>query len=116
MRQSSGNRGAPKDLLPPEAFDYAVLNDGPLPRKLQARYVEQGAEPVRPHFTAAAGRPLVITTDLLESGPVVRHSPDKLGRVLCRLAASREPGWLGPDSIGKNGDEMTASGLASIDR
>jgi uncharacterized cofD-like protein len=79
--------------LPPEALDYVVLSDAPIPQKALARYLTQGAEPVSPDFTVSAGGPLVITADLLAPGPVVRHDHDKIGRFLCAIADAdgREP-------------------------
>ncbi|HEY3044221.1 MAG TPA: gluconeogenesis factor YvcK family protein [Vicinamibacterales bacterium] len=101
--------------LPPEAFDYVILNDGPVPQKMRARYVAQGAEPVSPDFTVEGGRPLVVTADLIEPGPVVRHDPDKLGPLLCTLAACQGTRWPAhPDPIGADGDETTAIGHASV--
>ena len=79
--------------LPPEALDYVVLNDAPIPQKALARYVAQGAEPVSPDLRVSAGGPLVVTADLLAPGPVVRHDHDKIGRFLCAIAEldGREP-------------------------
>jgi uncharacterized cofD-like protein len=79
--------------LPPEALDYVVLSDAPIPQKALARYLTQGAEPVSPDFTVSTGGPLVITTDLLAPGPIVRHDHDKIGRFLCAIADAdgREP-------------------------
>jgi len=74
--------------LPPEALDYVVINDGPIPAKTRARYAAEGAEPVSVDFEVSAVRPLVVTTDLLARGPVVRHDHDKIGRFLCALAAA----------------------------
>lgn len=78
--------------LPPEVLDYVILNDGSIPQKIRARYVAEGAEPVGSDFAIAGARPLVVTADLLASGPVVRHDPDKLGPLLCALAAPHERG------------------------
>jgi uncharacterized cofD-like protein len=76
--------------LPPEALNHVVLSDAPIPQKVLARYVAQGAEPVSPDFAITAGGPLVVTADLLAPGPIVRHDPDKIGRFLCALAGSDE--------------------------
>jgi len=77
--------------LPPEALDYVVINDGPIPAKTRARYAAEGAEPVSVDFEVSAVRPLVVTTDLLARGPVVRHDHDKIGRFLCALASPDGP-------------------------
>jgi uncharacterized cofD-like protein len=74
--------------LPLEALDYVVVNDRPIPQKTQVRYGAEGAAPVGADFSVSAVRPLVVSADLLESGPVARHAPDKLGPLLCALAAS----------------------------
>jgi uncharacterized cofD-like protein len=117
--------------LPPETFDYVVLNVGAIPPKMRAKYVADGAEPVISDFTASparqprsgawpvAVRPLVVTADLLESGPVVRHDPDKLGPLLCALAASpirRESSGLPThlEPITLDGDEAAAIDHTSI--
>ena len=68
--------------LPPEALDYVVLNDAPIPCKTLERYVAQGAEPVSPDIAVSEGGPEVITADLLAPGPIVRHDLDKIGRFL----------------------------------
>jgi uncharacterized cofD-like protein len=73
--------------LPTEALDYVVLNDGPIPQKVCARYIAQGAVPIGSDLAVPTTGPLVVATDLLGSGPVVRHDPDKLGPLLCALAA-----------------------------
>jgi uncharacterized cofD-like protein len=72
--------------LPPEALDYVVLNDRPIPSRTRARYVAEGAEPVSADFAIPGIRPLVVTADLLAPGPVARHDHDKIGRCLCALA------------------------------
>jgi uncharacterized cofD-like protein len=72
--------------LPPEALDYVVFNDAPIPECARARYVAQGAEPVTADVVAPAGGPAIIAADLLASGAAVRHDHDKLGRLLCGLA------------------------------
>jgi len=33
--------------------------------------------------------PVIVRADLLEPGPVVRHAADRLGPILCDLAAKR---------------------------
>jgi uncharacterized cofD-like protein len=90
--------------VPPDALDYLVLNDAPIPERTRARYAAEGAEPVAidraPAVHASAGvcadgvRPIVVTADLLARGPVVRHDHDKIGKFLSALASSRdlEPG------------------------
>jgi uncharacterized cofD-like protein len=74
--------------LPPETFDYVVLNGAAILEKIRARYSAQGAEPVSPDWavSVSGAGPLVVTADLLASGPVLRHDHDKIGRCLCALA------------------------------
>jgi uncharacterized cofD-like protein len=74
--------------LPPEALDYVILNDAPIPPDVRTRYAAEGAVPVSPALNAQMTRPLVVAANLLEPGPVVRHDPDKLGLLLSALAAS----------------------------
>lgn len=78
--------------LPPEAVDYVIVNTAAIPPKVEARYAAQGAAPIRADFVPAAGRPLVVPADVLDPGPVVRHAADKLGPLLCELAAGHPAG------------------------
>jgi uncharacterized cofD-like protein len=80
--------------LPPEALDYVVLNTSPIAPKVLARYETDGAKPVSADFAIPARLPMVVRADLLEPGPVVRHSPDKLGALLCELTEGRRT-WMG---------------------
>jgi len=75
--------------LPPEALDYVVVNTTPIPTKVRARYAAEGASPVDPDFALPCEPPVMVRADLLEPGPVVRHAADKLGPILCDLAAKR---------------------------
>jgi len=72
--------------LPPDALDYVVFNDAPIPECARARYVAQGAEPVTADVAVPALGPAIVAADLLAPGAVVRHDHDKLGRLLCTLA------------------------------
>ena len=83
--------------LPRDTFDYVVVNTGPVPMKVRARYSAEGAEPVRVDFAPSAGPPLVVADDLIDPGPVVRHAADKLGPLLCTLAAGHSPREHGGD-------------------
>ncbi len=79
--------------LPTEALDYVIVNASPIPPRAQARYAAQSAEPIRVDFTPPAGRPLVVSAEVLDPGPVIRHAADKLGPLLCELAAGHsQPG------------------------
>jgi uncharacterized cofD-like protein len=72
--------------LPPEALDYVVLNNGPIPQKMRTTYAARGAEPVSPDFVCPTARPRIIRADVLEHGASARHDPEKLGPILCALA------------------------------
>lgn len=74
--------------LAPSALDYVVVNSGSIQSKTLARYAAEGAEPVKPDLAPTGATPRVVAADLLDSGPVLRHAPDKLGSLLCDLAAS----------------------------
>ncbi len=79
--------------LPPQALDYVVVNTQPVAPEVSAQYAANGAEPVSTDFAPLAGPPLVVTADLLDPGPVVRHAADRLGDFLSELAAGHpEPG------------------------
>jgi uncharacterized cofD-like protein len=73
--------------LPRETLNYVVVNTAPFPAGGKARYKPTGAEPVRLDVLPSPDPPLLIPVDVLDSGPVARHAPDKLGPVLCELAA-----------------------------
>jgi len=75
--------------LPPEVFDYVVVNTTPIPPKVRTRYAAEGARPVDPDFALPGEPPVIVRADLLEPGPVVRHAADKLGLILCDLAVKR---------------------------
>ena len=75
--------------LPLDTLHYVVAPTTPIPSKVLGRYASQGAEPVDADFSLPDPSPVTIRADLLELGPVVRHNPDKLGPVLCDLAARR---------------------------
>jgi uncharacterized cofD-like protein len=77
--------------LPPDALDYMVVNTSPISPEVQAKYAAAGAQPVQPDFAPAFGSPLIVPSDLLDRGPVIRHAPDKLAPLLCELA-SGHPG------------------------
>jgi uncharacterized cofD-like protein len=73
--------------LPPEALDYVVVNTEPIPEEIRARYVAAAAVPTSSDFVPRGETPLVVLADVLDSGPVIWHAPDKLGLVLCELGA-----------------------------
>jgi len=75
--------------LPLERLDYVVAPTTPIPSKVLGRYASEGAAPVDSEFALSDPAPVLIGADLLELGPVVRHDPDKLGQILCGLAARR---------------------------
>jgi uncharacterized cofD-like protein len=78
--------------LPPEALDYVVVNTTPIPSKVRDRYAAEGSCPVDGIGLAGGPPPVIVHADLLEAGPIVRHGPDKLGPILCDLAARRMKG------------------------
>lgn len=73
--------------LPQHALDYVVVNTTTVGPEVLARYGAEGAEPVRTDFAPPVGSPLVVLADILDSGPVVRHAPNKLAPLLCEVAA-----------------------------
>jgi uncharacterized cofD-like protein len=76
--------------LSADALDYVVVNSAPLPKRMSEGYAAEGAEAVTSDFAIGPGRPELITANLLNRGPVARHDADKLGALLCDLAASRK--------------------------
>jgi uncharacterized cofD-like protein len=98
--------------LPPETFDYVVLNDTPIPPRTRARYVAEGAEPVSPDVAVSVGGPMFVTADLLAAGPIVRHDHDKVGRFLCSLAGGDDPDF--EDAPDSPSDETGANTLDPV--
>lgn len=72
--------------LPPQVLDYVIVNRKPISPEVRARCAADGAEPVKADFASLAGPPQVISVDVLDPGPAVRHASDKLGPTLCELA------------------------------
>jgi len=72
--------------LPPEALDRVLVNTSPIPPKVRARYLAEGAVPVDADVVPDGDRARLVRAALLEPGPVVRHDPDKLGPILRELA------------------------------
>ena len=76
-----------------DKLHYVVAPTTMIPAKVLGRYASQGAIPVNGDVPSSSPFPAFVHADLLELGPVVRHDPDKLGPVLCELAArGRDPG------------------------
>ncbi len=73
-------------------IDYAILNTGPVPPKLRARYRQEGADPVAADFEAVEKLGVkAIGEDLVHQNEVVRHNPQKLAQAVLRLVfLSRE--------------------------
>jgi len=70
-------------------LDYAVLNTGQVPPRLQARYRQEGAEPVAADVAAVAKLGVrAVGEDLIHQTEVVRHHPDKLAQAVLHLVFS----------------------------
>ncbi len=68
-------------------FDYAILNSGPISRRLARRYLSEGARPVENDLEEVRKlgiRP--IQDDLVAENGVVRHNPDRLAELILELA------------------------------
>jgi uncharacterized cofD-like protein len=102
--------------LPREALDYVVVNNGPIPTKVRVRCLAEGAGPVSADFAVSSGRPHIVTADLLEPGPLVRHDPDKLGPLLCELVAGHPSGRTRIGWPVTEGNECTSGSVVSLDR
>jgi uncharacterized cofD-like protein len=75
-----------------QIFDYVLINRAPVSKQMQAKYAEQGAEPIVSDLekVAALGvRPLL--GDYLEEAGVARHATDRVAQDLMTLISSREP-------------------------
>lgn len=75
-----------KEYAPEVAFDYAVVNDRRISGEQAARYSAEGAQQIgmtdQQFEKAFSAETEVVRADLLEEGEKVRHSPDKLARVI----------------------------------
>ena len=90
-----------KLYAPAISFDYVVVNDRAVSAEQGARYAAEGAHQIglTDHLLEEefGGEAEVVRADLLDEGEKVRHSPDKLARVIlacyeqARGAGSRRP-------------------------
>jgi uncharacterized cofD-like protein len=75
-----------KRYAPEIGFDYVVVNNRPVSDEQADRYAAEGARQIgltdhllEREFSAEAE---IVRADLLDEGEKVRHSPDKLARVI----------------------------------
>jgi uncharacterized cofD-like protein len=67
-------------------FDYAILNNGPIPARTVRRYRTEGAEPVINDLEEIRRLNILPVLDnLVAAGEVVRHDAEGLARVILRL-------------------------------
>lgn len=81
------------DHCGPDLLDFVVVNSGKVPPRLEAAYAAEGSTPVTADMealNALAGRPRVLSGDLVYADSVVRHHPGRLAE-LC-LETFREVG------------------------
>jgi uncharacterized cofD-like protein len=75
-----------KTYAPEIAFDYVVVNNHPVSAEQAARYAADGAHQIgmQDHLLEKAfgDETEIIRADLLDEGEKVRHSPEKLARVI----------------------------------
>ena len=86
-RVSSFVREVDRYLGRPGRVDAVLVNNQPMERQLVERYERQGAAPVvvdREACESMVGR--VVEAPLLNSGPFLRHDPEKLGAALVGFA------------------------------
>ncbi len=74
-------------LYAPEiSFDYTIVNDRPVTDEQAARYAAEGARQIgmTDHLleTTFGDETAIVRADLLDEGEKVRHSPEKLARVI----------------------------------
>ncbi|MBX5477542.1 MAG: YvcK family protein [Pyrinomonas methylaliphatogenes] len=74
------------EYAPAIKFDYVIVNNRPISEEQAARYAAEGAHQIgldeeewRPALDNAAE---IVRADLLDEGEKVRHSPEKLARVI----------------------------------
>jgi uncharacterized cofD-like protein len=75
-----------KRYAPEIKFDYVVVNNRPVSEDQAERYAAEGARQIglTDHLLERelSGEAEIVRTDLLDEGEKVRHSPDKLARVI----------------------------------
>jgi len=74
--------------LPPESLDYVVVNTGPIPATLRARYATAGAEPVTVDREPSVPGPVVVTGAFVAASCALQHDSNTLGRLLGELATA----------------------------
>jgi len=76
--------------LGPGMVDWVLLNGRRPPEEVLAKYRAQGAHPVIPDTARMRHRAYaVFEADLLDSGDLARHDPEKLARAIIKLAVTR---------------------------
>ncbi|MGH9902521.1 MAG: gluconeogenesis factor YvcK family protein, partial [Pyrinomonadaceae bacterium] len=75
-----------KKYAPEIHFDYTVVNDRPITDEQAARYAAEGAQQIgmTDHLLEETfgAETEIVRADLLDEGEKVRHSPEKLARVI----------------------------------
>ena len=75
-----------KEYAPAIRFDYIVVNDRPISEEQAARYATEGARQIglTDHLMEETygDEAEIVRADLLDEGEKVRHSPEKLARVV----------------------------------
>jgi len=75
-----------KRYAPEIRFDFLVVNDRPVSAEQAERYAAEGARQIglTDHLLEEefGGEAEVVRADLLDEGEKVRHSPEKLARVI----------------------------------
>jgi len=68
-------------------FQYAILNNGPIPARFTRRYLAEGSRPVEVDLEAvqALGVTPVLDNLVISHGGVVRHNPKRLATILLSL-------------------------------
>lgn len=78
-----------RQYAPEIDFDYVVVNDHPISEEQSTKYAGEGAEQIGVHGSispATIEGAEIVYGNLLDDGPMVRHHPGKLARVLLLCA------------------------------
>lgn len=80
-----------KKYAPQIDFDFIVINDRSITPYQAARYAEEGAIQIGIHGSISANHYNVdiVSTDLIDEGEKVRHSPEKLANIVLACAAQK---------------------------
>lgn len=77
-----------KEYYKGDLFDYAVANNGNIPKKVAARYARENSYPVDLDVSSY-GRTRIVNSDIVSRREYARHDPVKLAKVIYGILDNR---------------------------